>query len=524
MIYGIDLGTTYSCVAYVNQYGEAEVLPNSLGERTTPSVVYFEEDGIHYDVGRLAKNGQVQYPEQTVSLIKREMGGEYTKPTRFPWNLTPVEISACILKKLVEDANNAKDGAPCCDVVITCPAYFDAIARKQTEQAGEIAGLKVHRIVTEPTAAAIAYGFKSGPVDQDQYVLVYDLGGGTFDITLIRIRGKSFKVLVTGGCRELGGADWDMILAEKLLERFNAACRTDYSFDDSAMKNHFLLEAEKTKHFLTAKSGVAVPIGWAGKSASITVSRDNFDQWTAPLLDRTIEMTRDLLARAKEKCGFVLSADTTVLLVGGSSRMPQVKERLRKEFDRTAPSVEIKIYDPDECVAKGAAQIGDIVEELENPAASGTGEEKKRRTGISFYDVTAKTYGTDVRKADAVMVRNLIMANANLPARGEAVFKTIRDDQQFVSLEIYESDSMEQHILPEVAHLLDGDHRLTLPSGLPKETPIHVRFEVDVQGMLHVRAYTESGEEIMFDVEVAGVMSAEEVRNAKKDMEERIGE
>ena len=202
-VYGIDLGTTYSCIATIDPFGQPEVLSNSLGGRTTPSVVYLSPDGTSCTVGEIAKNGQVVDHENTVSFIKREMGKEYTKPTKFPQGLTPTEISARILRKLVEDANNATDGPPSYDVVITCPAYFGSTAREQTKQAGAIAGLNVLRIINEPTAAAVAYGAVLNS-EQEKYILVYDLGGGTFDISFIRAKFKDIKVLQTVVDSKLG--------------------------------------------------------------------------------------------------------------------------------------------------------------------------------------------------------------------------------------------------------------------------------------------------------------------------------
>ena len=317
MIYGIDLGTTNSCVAYINDFGIAEILPNAMGSRTTPSVVYFDPDNKHYTVGEIAKNGLVNDYQHTVSCIKRKMGKDYQKPTEFPWGLTPTEISARILKCLVTEANAAKDGDPCLDVVITCPAYFGTVEREQIKQAGEIAGLNVIRIINEPTAAAIAYGQKINS-DKDKYVLVYDLGGGTFDVTLIRIRGKSFKVIVTGGKAELGGADWDRCLADKLLEQFNSRTNSSYSFENNpALLNHFLLLAENTKKNLSGRTKINANAGWEGKSTQIPVTRDDFDSWTRHLLEKTILTTRTLLFEQAAEKSFTMSEDTDILLVGG---------------------------------------------------------------------------------------------------------------------------------------------------------------------------------------------------------------
>lgn len=512
MVYGIDLGTTNSCVACINQYGQAEILPNSLGSRTTPSVVYFSEDGYSYTVGQIAKNGQVNDYKQTVSFIKREMGKDYEPPTPFPNNLTPTEISARILSELVKDANNATDGEDCFDVVITCPAYFGTVAREQTRLAGELAGLNVLRIINEPTAAAIAYG-KKFKDDEEKYVLVYDLGGGTFDVTLIRIRGKNFKVIVTGGSATLGGYDWDLRLAEKFLERFNKECSTNYSFEDNpGLKNQFMLFAEDTKKFLTAREQTRVDLGWQGTTVKFTVTREEFDSWTKDLLDQTIKHVRALLEKARQK-GVELTKATDILCVGGSSRMPQVTKRLTEEFGGIG--CEILLRDPDECVAKGAAQIGDIVEEQEDISVIKDSEDR-----FTFYDVTAKTYGTDMMKRGDTntYVRNLVFANSTLPARGDHTFCTSYDNQDYIPINIYESDSMEKVIAEKDAVFLDEGKQLPLPPNLPQGTPVDIRFEVDKQGILHVTASAAS-ESIDFELKLKGIMTAEEFKRAKEDLE-----
>ena len=510
MIYGIDLGTTNSCVAYINDFGIAEILSNAMGSRTTPSVVYFDPDNKHYTVGEIAKNGLVNDYQHTVSCIKRKMGKDYQKPTEFPWGLTPTEISARILKCLVTEANAAKDGDPCLDVVITCPAYFGTVEREQIKQAGEIAGLNVIRIINEPTAAAIAYGQKINS-DKDKYVLVYDLGGGTFDVTLIRIRGKSFKVIVTGGKAELGGADWDRCLADKLLEQFNSRTDSSYSFENNpALLNHFLLLAENTKKNLSGRTRINANAGWEGKSTQIPVTRDDFDSWTRHLLEKTILTTRTLLFEQAAEKSFTMSEDTDILLVGGSTRMPQVSRRLNEEF--SGFGCKILQRDPDECVAKGAAQIGDIIEEQEDPESSGS--------GTTFYDVTSKTYGTDTRKKNdsTPYVHNLIFANTTLPARGECTFKTTVQGQKAVSLKIFESNSADVIIPESKASVIDETHTLPLPPNLPQGTTITVRFEIDRQGVLHIETASDFTN-INFEVKIKGIMSANDLEQAKEDLD-----
>lgn len=511
-VYGIDLGTTNSCIAYVNEYNVPTVVQNKDGDRTTPSVVYFGEDGYSYMVGNAAKNGLVADYARTVAFIKREMGKDYSESSPFPNKLTPAEISARILKTLVDDANQTNGGEPCYDVVITCPAYFGTIERKQTRQAGEIAGLNVIRVINEPTAAAVAYGHGCDiNDDKDKYVLVYDLGGGTFDITLIRIRKNNYKVVVTGGSAQLGGYDWDFRLAEKLLELFNREGDCNLSFDDEALKNHFMLEAEKIKKMLTDREEVTANIGWEGKSVRVPISRNDFDEWTSDLLEKTMTALKDVLAQAQKK-SFVLSSDTDVLLVGGSSRMPQISRRLHEELDAFGCGILLK--DPDECVAKGASLIGDIVED-----EVGDNEDPHSPVDFSFYDVTAKTYGTDFQKHgdDTCYVRNLIFANSTIPVSKKCSFHTGVDSQNEIMIKIYESDSLDEIILEKDAVVIDDQHIMKLPPDLPAGTPIEISFEIDKQGILKVLANVE-GEYIDFQLEIKGVMSSEELENAQRNL------
>lgn len=253
-VYGIDLGTTYSCIAQVDQFDQAIVLRNFEGDATTPSVVYFEDEN-NVLVGKDAKAMLETEPEKAVSFIKREMGNDaaFDKSLNTtPYHLDPSEISALILKKLVKDANDANGfPEPIKDVVITCPAYFGNKERMQTKQAGIIAGLNVLSIINEPTAAAIAYGTK---VDERKTILVYDLGGGTFDVTIILVNKGAIKVIATGGDHHLGGVDWDTELASYMLDAFNSANDTNFSFDgDTMLKNTLLNMAENKKKLLTGK-------------------------------------------------------------------------------------------------------------------------------------------------------------------------------------------------------------------------------------------------------------------------------
>ena len=276
-VYGIDLGTTYSCIAQVDKFDQAVVLTNFDGGTTTPSVVYFEnkEKAI---VGNEAKGMLSTEPQNCVSFVKRSMGvdADFDKSSnKFPYHMDPAEISALILKKLVKDANDLGDNPePITDVVITCPAYFGTKERMQTKQAGEIAGLNVLGIINEPTAAAISYGMKT---TERKTVLVYDLGGGTFDVTIINVNGGAIKVIATGGDHHLGGVDWDMELANYMLAQFNEQTGGSYTMDDEELKYTLLLEAEVKKKQLSAKTSVKCNIQYDGQSARFEITRELFD-------------------------------------------------------------------------------------------------------------------------------------------------------------------------------------------------------------------------------------------------------
>ncbi|MDR1202964.1 MAG: Hsp70 family protein [Tannerellaceae bacterium] len=517
LVFGIDLGTTYSCVSQVDKFDQAIVLKNFEGDATTPSVIYI--DGENVVVGKEAKELSKLEPEKTVSFVKRSISTDdaYTKPTKFPNGLDPTEISAFILKKIVTDANNAGQyPQPIKDVVITCPAYFGTKERLRTKQAGEIAGLNVLAIINEPTAAAIAYGMK---VQEQKVILVYDLGGGTFDVTLIRVNGGTITVIATGGDHHLGGVDWDMALAEYLLSRYNKEHGTSHTLDsDPILKNTLLLLAEEQKKRLSAKDTVNSVVTFEGNSSRIVVTRAIFDQLTAFKLDETIEKTKEVVEIAKEK-GFTRIDE--VLLVGGSSRMPQIKARVDKELGCNA-----KLTDPDECVAKGAAiyAMNEAYAKASEEYAEGTRDEKPQSIGLvnrtKVLNVTSKTYGigcTDVYN-NKEMVSNLIFANSPLNGNCKAseMFYTVYDNQPGVLLPVYESDvtnvETDKIIEPQMAVAMEGDkpRELKLSKNYPQGTPVEVVFEIDIEGILHVHG--EVGKDsIDFDMKIKGVKNNNEL-------------
>ena len=300
-VLGIDLGTTYSCVAYIDENNKPVVLKNSEGDLTTPSVVYFE-DGNEVLVGESAKESSKIYPEKSVAFIKRSMGQPNANVFVNDKEMTPPEVSSYILKKIVTDAcdtlrmeGKISDDENIKDVVITCPAYFGINERSATKTAGELAGLNVLQIINEPTAAAITYGVADNK--SDKVVLVYDLGGGTFDVTIIHIKPGEIDVVCTGGDHTLGGKDWDDTIIMYVDDEFCRQTGTSESIlDDPETLQEITLSVEKAKKLLTSKEKAPISVNYKGRRARIELTREKFDELTKPLLDRTIALTQDMLS------------------------------------------------------------------------------------------------------------------------------------------------------------------------------------------------------------------------------------
>jgi molecular chaperone DnaK len=523
LVFGIDLGTTYSCVAHVDEHDKATVLANFDSKTTTPSVIYFGE-GEDPTVGDVAKDMAAVFPERTVSFIKRHIGVDesFKKPTPFPNGLDPVEISALILKKLVKDANNALSlPEPVKSVVITCPAYFGTKERMQTKQAGEAAGLDVLSIINEPTAAAIAYGLKA---TEPKVILVYDLGGGTFDATIIRVDSGTITVVATGGDHKLGGKDWDEIIAGYLLLKYNEEHGANLALSsDPGLTNALMLEAENKKQKLSQLPKINVVCEYQGKTTRVELTRETFDALTEGNLEETIDKTKEVLEIASKQ-GFTKIDE--VLLVGGSSKMPQVKARLVSELNALGINCEPKLTDPDQCVAKGAAIFAlnksiQLAVEAWNEDATGDVPKPKKldaATAVNLKNVTSKTYGTDVYQDGVLKVRNLIFANKALPEKFVERFITGKDNQLLVPMKVYESNvtdpDKDRTIDPRSALLLE-DRDLQLTSNHPKGTPVSVTFEIDVEGILSVHA--QVGADVLeFKLRITGLRDDHEMAQTVK--------
>lgn len=516
-VYGIDLGTTYSCIAQLDKYDQPVVLESLEGESTTPSVVYFESER-DIIVGKEAKSMLLVDPDNTVALVKRRMGvdADFDKSANsLPYHYDPAEISSFILKKLVNDANSqGQCEHPTTNVVITCPAYFGQKERLQTRQAGELAGLNVLAVINEPTAAAIAYGARTG---DHKTVLVYDLGGGTFDVTIIRVEGNSIRVIATGGSHHLGGADWDLELAKFMLDVFNEQHSTSYTLDSPTVRHFFLNAAEEQKKRLTAKMSVRANFQFEGRPAKIEFDRELFDALTESLLEETINYTRKTIDIARQK-GF--DKIDEFLLVGGSSLMPQVKTRVDAEF-----GVDARFSDPNQCVAKGAAlfakykmDLGDGAPEDPTVPISRQAPSAMPESTLHVVNVTSKTYGTD---QDDHKVRNMIFANTTLPVSRTVTFYTASDNQRNVSMKVYESDFTD----PTTDSLVDDrfctlidDHRLPLTKQWPKGTPVEVTFSIDQEGVLSVTAYVEH-DRIDFTLHINGVRTRKEIETKRSEFD-----
>jgi molecular chaperone DnaK len=553
-IFGIDLGTTYSVVGYIDDAGRAAVTRNSQGSDTTPSVVYFENEG-NVVVGNTAKQAAGQSPDQVVSLIKREMGDREYRRAFFGAEYTPPSISAIILEALAREAE-ADTGRKVTDVVITVPAYFGLLEKDATRKAGEIAGLNVIGIVPEPVAAALQYGV-TGSADGTTF-LVYDLGGGTFDISLIRMTDTSIEVLTVGGDHRLGGADWDEKLLDHLVEQTIAQCGDDSLRDDEPMLQDLRLLAEETKKALSATETKTQIVRYTGIPAKITVTRAQFEQMTADLLDETIRITERTLAEAEEKYPGIQPQISAVLLVGGSTRMPAVSAALQKEFGWNP-----RLADPDLAVAKGAAlyaagqtvryveqdhgYTGGAGEEGTSPSAApgpcfteeavravadqtGIDEDDVRRLaqrtvvnvlpkaiGVKLVDRTKPGWEDDIESA--YYIEHLVDAQTQLPyQRDSYVASTVFPNQTAIQIEIWEQagGSPGRELIQN--HPLDAKGRIEGlgPYALPDGSPVNLDISIDAEGTVHLKAVEPaSNNELTLTVRIS-ILSAEQVAEAKR--------
>ncbi len=487
---GIDLGTTNSCVAVI-EGGEPVVIANAEGARTTPSVVAFSKTGERM-VGQVAKRQAITNPERTVSSIKREMGSNY-KVTIDNKSYTPQEISAMILQKLKADAEGYL-GEAVTSAVITVPAYFTDAQRQATKDAGKIAGLDVKRIINEPTAAALSYGVDK---DNDQKVMVYDLGGGTFDVSIIEMGDGVQEVLATAGNNRLGGDDFDQRVIDWIVQSFKVEQGVDLSGDKMAMQR-IKEAAEKAKIELSGVTSAAINLPFITADASgpkhldMTLTRAKFNELTADLVEKTMGPVRQAL----QDSGLSIGEISKVLLVGGSSRIPAVQEAV-KNFIGKEP---FKGINPDECVAIGAAiQAGVLGGEVQ---------------GLLLLDVTPLSLG--VETMGGVMTK-IIDRNTTIPTKKSQIFSTAADGQTQVEVNVLQGEREFARDNKQLG-LFKLDGIAPAPRGIPQ---IEVTFDIDANGIVNVSAKDlGTGKEQHITISSSSNMSKEDIDKAVKAAEQ----
>lgn len=489
-IIGIDLGTTNSCVSVI-EGGESVVIPNAEGARTTPSVVAFSKDGERM-VGNVAKRQAITNPERTISSIKRHMGSDY-KVNIDGKAYTPQEISAIILQKLKADAEGYL-GEPVKEAVITVPAYFTDAQRQATKDAGKIAGLDVKRIINEPTAAALAFGIDK---EEDQKVMVYDLGGGTFDVSIIEMGDGVQEVLATAGNNRLGGDDFDKKVMDWIVSEFRKTNGIDLSNDKMAMQR-VKEAAEKAKIDLSGMTTAQISLPFITQDATgpkhleMTLSRAQFNQMTADLVEATMGPVR----QAMQDSGLSMNDIDKVLLVGGSTRIPAVQEAIEK-FSGKKP---FKGINPDECVAMGAALQGGVL-----------GGDVK---GLLLLDVTPLSLGIETMGGVNTVI---IERNTTIPTKKSQIFSTAADNQTSVEVHVLQGERQfaKDNKTLGMFHL---DGILPARRGVPQ---IEVTFDIDANGIVHVSAKDlGTGKEQHISITASSNMSKDDIEKAVKEAEQ----
>jgi molecular chaperone DnaK len=471
-IVGIDLGTTFSAIAYINQHGKPEVIPNREGDRTTPSVIYFEEGG-NPIVGREARNQAIVEPRRTVRFVKREMGNPSYRFNVDGKDYFPEDLSAMVLKKVKNDAEAflAKEISK---AVISVPAYFKDAQREATRQAGKIAGLDVIRIVNEPTAAALAYGLEKAG---DQTLLVYDFGGGTFDVTVMQIKGKEFTIVATDGDSGLGGKDVDGRLVEYLAEQFQREHGVDLRTEPHTHQDLWD-KAENAKKDMSFRNNFAVVLSTGEKMVRVDLDRDIFSELIKDLIAQTEECMQRVIKAAKMDWSQI----DTILLAGGSSRIPAVREMIKRVSGKDAA----KDMNPDECVALGAA-IQSVVTTVETdghpeaPVLEGGSD-------IVVHDVASHSLGVKALSSDRKKHVNsvIIPRFTPIPCERRRTYATNEDNQSRVEIEVLQGEA-DDPLSPDV-QLIGKAGLRNLPAHKAGELVIEVTLRYNADGVIEVVA------------------------------------
>lgn len=540
-VYGIDLGTTYSCIASVDDYGQAVVHPNSDGDITTPSVVFFEEGSGNIVVGSAAKEEAVRTENRVVATVKRVMGTDaiFSFDTK---NYTTQDISSFILRRLVQDAQDVTGGT-IKDVVITCPAYFGFNEKEATKQAGELAGLNVLHVIPEPTAAAIAYGINQ---KEEQTILVYDLGGGTFDITLIETKENAINVIATDGNKELGGKDWDEAIVAHFAQLFEDATgvAAEDVLDDAETHQQLQISAEKCKRSLTKKNSIRDSISYGSNRVQVEFSKEKFEELTIDKLEQTLALTEKMISDAKEKGNNRIDK---LLLVGGATYMPQVEKALTKF------GIDILRFDPNQAVAKGAAIFGykfyldeqikitvaklldkapdkfDMKEVSEEDKERATVEvaqkerlslpDIKKFTEKEVFDITSKSFGivVIVDEAGNKAVNNLAVINERVPKEIVKTYGTHEENQTGVNIVLMQNEEEEDDndtVPLENCEVIDTKE-LIFEHALPKGSPIEVTFRLEADGRLTLKAIDQTtSKELQIETTSNAILSQEQLKES----------
>jgi len=497
-VFGIDLGTTYSVISTINEYGKPEVFLNEDGDRATPSVILFEEaDSIL--VGKYALENAAFYQENVARFIKREMGKspEEFHQTFFGKTYSAPALSAIILKHLKNYAS-LRAGEQVKDVVITVPAYFDNKQRNATLEAGRMAGLNVMEVINEPTAAAFAFGIDRSA--RDQTLFVFDLGGGTFDVSVVKVHKKEITVLASDGDHQLGGVDWDSRIVDAVREEFTLLHQQDPA-DDPATYQDLLNRANSAKHNLSRRPKDNIQVNYEGFTVNVQITRERFEKITADLLKRC----QDLCLKVLDSVGMEWKHIDQVLMVGGSTRMPMVREMV-KRISGMEPNTSVN---PDEVVSTGAAYKALLLSLSKGDEHS---EVVKNSVGqYQTFDVNSHSIGISVYKEedkDELAVNHILKKNQRIPCEGSRTFITRYENQIDVALPILQGESDE----PSKCTLLEEVQLGPLPFNLPKGTPVSVTLRFNENNVLEVYA------------ECQGVKKKVDIKNAKTHTENELEE